>query len=77
MANVDAIETVLSQFTITIITFVVLMFVSYVVISLVVHKGLKKLITSSEIRNGIVGVMSVIVFCLIGLAVFVGKWRLC
>jgi len=59
-------EAALSTFSSKIVFFVILLFVSYLLISLVVHNGLKDLVKSKEAKKGIVSILSVITFAFIG-----------
>ena len=66
-------EEALSQFSSKIITFAILIFVAYVAISLIIHKGLNNVITSPAARDGVIKISSVIVFGLIAMAVLTDK----
>lgn len=60
-------EASVSNFSTTIITFVVLIAVAYVTITFTVHLGLKNIITDREVRNGIIQLTSVVTFGIIAM----------
>jgi len=61
-------EAAFSIFSSRIISFVILLFASYLVVSLVVHVGLKGAVKSKGVKNGLVSILSVIAFAFIGYA---------
>lgn len=66
-------EAALNQLATTIITLLAFMFVSFVAITLIVHKGLNSVIPSKELRDGIIKLFSIAAFAVIGMVVLSGK----
>lgn len=69
----EVVEGALSQFSSTIITFIVIVLISYVAITIAVHKVLATVVTTKGIRNNIIQVASVIAFGVIGMSMYAGQ----
>lgn len=63
-------EAAVSNFSTTIITFVVLITGAYMAITFTVHLGLKNVVTNRELRNGIIKLTSVVAFGIIAMNMF-------
>lgn len=63
-------EAAVSNFSTTIITFLVLITGAYMAITFAVHLGLKNVVTNRELRNGIIKLTSVIAFGVIAMNMF-------
>ena len=60
----------MSQFSSTIIIFVLLIVISYGLITVVVHNGLKSVVKNFKFREAIVQMLSVVVFAVIASSMF-------